>query len=199
MPTNSEQMDTPEAWESFLQRYARQAVITAEIDDWEWEGSSDSFSGAPESLISQVEAKLQVTFPKTLRSFYQVSNGWPADEWQPEITSVENLRWLKDAEPYLHQLAILSEQTPGPYYDDPNDERLKEYRYEHGTRVARSLTQSVNENDNGTILVDPFTQSDEWPCGTWGHWIPGMAWDYESFSQYMMSRLQSLIDIAKDG
>ncbi len=189
-------LKTVEGWSAFLRKYAATAAAVAESEGWDW--SPPQFKSATPDQIAIAESVLQVELPSSIRTFYLTTNGWPADGWMhPEIHSVSSLKWLKDEDPHLFELALEAEQTPGPFRNDPDDLRLTEHRHEDGTRVTRSIALNSDTDDTGTILADPVTDRDEWQCGSWAHWNPGMSWRWNCFSDYMMHRYHRLVDIER--
>lgn len=189
-------LNTVSAWTTFLAKYQTLSRRIGKLEGWEPIRFDEScWSPASEAEIRAAEARLSVHFPASLRSFYLVANGWPADGWlQPAIKPLAHLNFLADHNPHLYSLADEAEHTPGPFKDDPESRRLAEYRMEQGTRVKRSLAISVDDGDMATVLLDPEFHSgaEEWPSGSWAHWHPAMRWEDASFGEMMRSRFETL-------
>jgi hypothetical protein len=119
-----------------------------------------AFAPATEVQIAREEARLAVHLPPSLRSFYLQSNGHGrVGNFIWAVRSVEQLGWLRDVEPHLHDLL---------FEDDPE--------------VARGLVVS-GEADASWWLLDPHDMDDrgEWRAGRWSSWHPGMRWIARDF------------------
>lgn len=191
-------------WREFLQRYSRELLATddsriavpedARLSQWM------GYPPATESAIAESERRLGRPLPPSLRCFYSVSNGWRATGYFIyNVLPVEAIGWLRDVDPPLYHLADEAESTRGPWPNDPDAERLKEYRNEQGTRVKRTLVIS-SEGDGATWLLDPGPEphSGEWPGGRWAGWNPAMAWTAGSFAELMAHELGALIDLRQN-
>jgi hypothetical protein len=112
------------------------------------------------------------------------------------LLPVEKIGWLVDREPHLYELVLQAESEPGPFKDDPGDQRLKEYRDEEGTRVKRSLVIS-SRGDAATWLLDPGAEphDGEWPAGCWAAWHPAMSWQAPNFAELMARELRMLREL----
>lgn len=197
-------LDSIDRWSRFLQEYSRLAATVAEIEGWNDSSGSCAknwlgFPPATSGELAMAESRLGVMFPSTIRSFFLTTNGWREDGWvHPQIDGLTALNWLRDTDPHLYSLAQQTELTPGPFKRDPDGARLTEYRLDFGTRVVRSIALNRDSNDTGTALVDPLADGDEWPCGVWAHWHTESPWSWDSFSSYMYSRYNYLLDIERD-
>jgi hypothetical protein len=197
-PTN------PDAWKSFLKRFSDELLETDDLDLWykvpdearesRWMG----LAPATEEQLKAAERRLGVTLPPSLRTFYAVSNGWrTTGHFAHDFFPVEEIGWLRDLKPYLFELASETEATPGPFQNDPGDERLRQYREEAGTRVKRSLVV----NGHGDLwLLDPGPEphAGEWPATCWDESCPEFSWDVQNFAQLMAEELRSLLSL-RDG
>jgi hypothetical protein len=191
----------PQEWMALLDRLSRDlladeavaAELPSEVVDRGWLG----FEPASEPAIAQVEIRLNTALPPSLRSFYAVTNGWRTVGcfiWN--VLPVEELGWLNERELGLFELAEMAERTPGPFKDDPDDQRLNEYRYEQGTRVKRSLVVT-SEGDASTWLLDPQTRASdgEWAAGRWSSWNPAMDWNAASFAELMQKEYEDFLEL----
>ncbi len=184
-------------WSRFLDEYHALSIRVARLEDWK-PPSRDGYQPATEGDIADTEKRLSVRFPRSLRAFYLATNGWPADGWlKPTVNPLNELNYLKVHDVGLFELADEAERTEGPWPDDPEDSRIREYRFEQGTRVKRSIALTYKTDDTETVLVDPESprEDSEWPCGSWAHWNPAMEWSYGSFADYMRSRYDYLAEM----
>ena len=103
---------------------------------------------------------------------------------------VEKIGWIAELEPNLWENAVSLEEH------EANDERadIREYAYEEGTRVKRSLAVSV-WGDASTWLLDPETVNSkgEWAGGRWSSWNPGMEWIADSFEALFRNEYETYI------
>lgn len=188
--------DSIETWRELLDQYALLAARVAQMEGWPHPKQDESsYLPATEQEIAATENRLGVHFPPSLRDFYLVTNGWPADGWiHPAINPLNSLVYLESHDRGLFALADEAERCEGPFKDDPNGARLNDYRFEQGTRVKRSIALNFDTDDTGTVLVDPVVEDGrEWPCGSWAHFNPGMEWSFRSFSEYMRGRYDFLV------
>jgi cell wall assembly regulator SMI1 len=192
---------TEDWWRRFLEDYvATVNTCIAEHTDSPVDALAPNISPATDDEIHATEYRLSVQFPPSIRSFYRVSNGWPSDGWlTPPVCSLPDLDFLEISDNHLFRLAVEVENITKPFRKDPDGTRLAEYKLESGTRVKRSLSICNNPNDSYTVLVDPMFREDEWPCGMWAHWIPGMSWCADSFAQYMTDRLKAVLMLLREG
>jgi hypothetical protein len=189
------------AWQTFLQRFSDELLETEQLGLWyevpdeareaRWMG----FAPATELEIKVAEQRLGRNLPPSQRTFYAVSNGWRATGFfAHDYLPVSEIGWLKDREPLLFDLASEAENTPGPFHNDPDDRRLKQYRDEEGTRAKRSLVV----NSCGDIwLLDPGAEphSEEWPASCWAESGPELTWDVKNFAELMVNALRSLLNL----
>jgi len=115
---------------------------------------------ANEVQIAHEEARLELSLPPSLRSFYLQSNGHGVVGcfiWS--VRSVEQLGRLRDVEPDLYEQV-----------------------FEDDAAVARSLVVS-GKADASWWLLDPgdVNGRGEWRAGRWSSWNPGMVWIAEDF------------------
>ena len=194
-------LDSVEAWRRFLDRYRLLAARVARLEGWsfpeDWE-----YRPATQREIAETEDRLGVRLPPSLRNFYLVTNGWPADGWtHPAINPLDLLNYLEFHKPDLGLYAIAdeAERCEKPFPDDPDGSRRDEYRFEEGTRVKRSIALNFDTDDTGTVLVDPVVASGtEWPCAKWAHFYTGMDWSDRSFADYMQDRYDYLVWIEEE-
>ena len=190
---------TPTEWKPFLQRYSdellkadpKRIALPPEARAARWMG----FDPAPGDAIEAAEKRLGRRLPPSLRTFYQVSNGWRATGFFiTDVLPVERIGWLKDRDPHLYQLACQTEATKGPFKRDPDGSRLRAYVLEQGTRVKRSLAIS-SWGDAAIWLLDPGEQphDGEWPAGRWASWSPAMEWQADSFEGLMRRELEGFV------
>lgn len=174
----------PLEWKAYLQKCSRQIINNPEDDTpilseavlrSGWLG----YDGASGNAIRQAEARLGVFLPPSLRSFYLASNGWhTVGCFIYEVPPVEKLGWIFEADPNLYEIGLGVEKQFG----SNQQVDLREFAYEGGTRVKRSLVASL-DGDASTWLLDPGTvsKSGEWTGGRWSSWNPGMEWISDSF------------------
>jgi hypothetical protein len=191
------------AWRSFLERYSEELLATedlplfADVPDDAREASWMGFAPAGEPALREAERRLGRRLPPSLRCFYSVTNGWRATgHFIYGVLPVEEIGWLCDREPLLHELALQAESEPGPFKNDPGEQRLKEYREDQGTRVKRSLVIS-SRGDDATWLLDPGADphEGEWPAGCWASWHDAMSWEATNFAELMASELRELREL----
>ncbi len=139
------------------------------------------FAPATDTSIAAAESRLGVRLPQSLRNFYRVSNGWrQVSSAIYEIVPIEELKFLKDADPDLFNMI-----------EDSCDLKELEYcREEQETAVRRSICLA-RKGDATTLLIDPenCTSDGEWIVGTWASWNPGAEWYSGGFLQFMGERL----------
>ncbi|HUG67002.1 MAG TPA: SMI1/KNR4 family protein [Pirellulaceae bacterium] len=190
--------DSIETWREFLAAYRLLAARVAGMEQWpQPRKDGSSYRPATEQALEGTENRLGVRFPSSLREFYLVTNGWPADGWiHPAINPLDSLNYLESHERGLYALADEAERYAGPFNDDPDRSRLNDYRFQQGTRVKRSIALNFDTDDTGTVLVDPIVENGtEWPCGSWAHFNPAMEWSHRSFSEYMCARYNFLLSM----
>jgi len=152
------------------------------------------FEPALESEILAAEDRLGRRLPPSLRTFYEVSNGWGmTGSFIFNILPVERVGWLKDLDPHLYQIAIKCEErrSGSPFKNDPGNTRLNLYCLEQGTMVKRSLAIS-SWGDAAIWLLDPGHRphTGEWRAGRWAGWSPAMEWTAQSFADLMRRELE---------
>lgn len=175
----------PLEWKAYLQQCSRRIIKDSQNDEGPalpetvtqsgWLG----YEGASREAIRQAERRLGVPLPPSLRVFYGVTNGWrTVGSFIYEVPSVEKIGWLSETDPNLHQIGVGVEAQ---FCGDPRVD-LREFAYEGGTRVKRSLVAST-WGDASTWLLDPETVNSkgEWAGGRWSSWNPGMEWLADSF------------------
>lgn len=191
-------------WYDFLKQYSHEVLQAEYIDGYveipeqakrqNWLGHKP----ASQQSISEADQRLGRQLPPSLKSFYQITNGWIALGYTAcDILPIEELGWIHEREPDLFQGAKEAESEKGPFKDfkdDPGAKRLKLYRLEQGTRVKRSLVLN-STGDASYWLLDPEVQNPEgeWSAGLLASWQPGMEWSADSFEALMRSELANLI------
>ena len=190
---------TPTDWREFLRHYSDELLSA---DDWRIRAPAEAraarwmgFGPAPATAIEAAEQRLGRRLPPSLRTFYQVSNGWRATGFFIEdVLPVERIGWLKDRDPHLYQIASENEAHDRPFKRDPDGSRHREFVLEQGTRVKRSLAIS-SWGDAAIWLLDPGERPHdaEWPAGRWASWSPAMEWQAESFAGLMKHELEMFV------
>lgn len=190
----------PLEWKAYLHECSHQMIaddnndnkgggwnVPQEVIESGWLG----YEGASAEAIQKAETRLGITLPPSLRSFYAVTNGWRnvgCFIW--EVLPLEKLGWIADLEANLWEMAVSTEE------ENAHHERadLREYAYEDGTRVKRSLV-IAQDGDASTWLLDPLTVSTkgEWSGGRWSSWNPGMEWLTESFEQLFRDEYETYL------
>ena len=110
---------------------------------------------ASEAQIVQVEARLGLRLPPSLRSFYLQSNGHGAvGNFIWSVRSVEQIGWLREVDPEVCETLA-----------------------ETDAAIVRCLVVS-DEADASWWLLDPGEADGrgEWRAGRWSSWHPGMRW-----------------------
>jgi hypothetical protein len=204
-------------WRHFLQGYSREflshdwsdtlrlfasrgAVIPDEARRTGWMG----FEPASAAAIAAAEERLGRRLPPSLRTFYEVSNGWGmVGRFVFDVLSVEEIGWMKDrtgdSDAHLYKMACETENPPQdkprrPWKNDPDGARRRAYQFEQGTRLKRSLVIS-SWGDAAVWVLDPGDRDHdgEWPGGRWASWNPGsVEWSAESFAELMRRGLESM-------
>jgi len=152
------------------------ATISDEIRNSSWLG----YPGCNDRQIADVESRLGVTFPPSLREFYSITNGWQnVNSFVDAILPIEQIDYLPIIAPEL--TAIIRETGELP--NDP------EYTDEQVTRVVRSIVLST-EGDATTTLIDPESDigNGEWNVGAWASWHPAMEWADLDWWSYLASQ-----------
>ena len=192
-----------EQWKKFLKRYSIELLSEnseIEVDEEVYQSQWMGYEPVTESQIVEAEKRLGITLPDSLRNFYLVTNGWRETGYYIyDILPVEKIDWFHIIDPHLYGIACKTEQTQGPFNEDPNNERLIEYRYQEGTQVKRSL--AINSDGDAAIwLLDPGEQDSqgEWAGGCWASWNPAMKWKAMSFAELMKQQLESFIGLRDD-
>jgi hypothetical protein len=191
-------------WREFLKLYSREflsfdwsdtirhhstrgAVISEQARRAGWMG----FEPASEAAISAAEDRLGRRLPPSLRTFYEVSNGWGmVGPFVFDVLPVEKIGWLKDVKPNLYEIACdIEGRRKGRPYDDA---RRQQHWLDQGTRVKRSVAIS-SWGDAAMWLLDPGGQAHtaDWPGGSWASWGLGMDWTSESFAALMRDEMAS--------
>jgi len=179
-------------WSDTIRLFSsRGAVISEQARRAVWMG----YEPASEAAISTAEHRLDCRLPPSLRTFYEVSNGWGmTGGFIFNVLPVEKIGWLKELDPHLYELASKTEarRNGGPFKNDPGNARLEAYCLEQGTMVERSLAIS-SWGDAAIWLLDPGDQPHmaEWRGGRWASWSPAMEWTAESFADLMRQEMES--------
>ena len=187
----------PLEWSAYLRECSRQIIDAGEdhtplLPEDALRAGWLGYAPASSAAIRQVENRLGVTLPPSLRAFYTASNGWrTVGCFIYEVMPVEKLGWIADLEPNLWEGAVDLEEyyahgggasLPETQYIIENGHRLPEIGYGQSTPVKRSLV-IAQDGDASTWLLDPGTvnHKGEWAGGRWSNWNPGMEWIADSF------------------
>ena len=159
------------------------------------------FPPCSEEDIVRAEDRLGVSFPKSLREFYLLTNGWRnMSRSVYSILPIDKIDFLPNIDP---ELAEIIEQTSpdGSFFkmmlefnsdvEMPKDE-TQELVNETITRPLRSIVLST-EGDATTTLIDPESDvgNGEWNVGAWASWHPGMSWSDKDFWSYLLDKLEN--------
>ena len=187
----------PLEWKAYLQECSRQIIedgdegggpsLSEGVIQSEWL----SYEGASNTAIRKAEKRLGITLPPSLRSFYLATNGWrTVGCFIYEVLPVEKIGWLSEVEPDLYEISVGVEAQFG---SDPKVD-LREFAYEGGTRVKRSLVISL-WGDASTWLLDPETVNGkgEWAGGRYSSWNPGMEWIANSFEELFRAEYKTYL------
>jgi hypothetical protein len=187
-------MDTRE-WREFLVDYSAKTLLDPQLEQRasipsmarreNWLG----YPPATDEAISDAERRIDRPLPRSLRSFYLVSNGWPCfGRSLHSILPVEKIGWVNDVYPYIHDIL---ETDFGLYFDacdeitklagvnvDEFDQPVSVEPDYHCMRVARSIVLS-DDSESGIIVVDPYDSdpTGEWPSNEWSVWHTSKVWD----------------------
>lgn len=167
--------------ESYDERMLRHFGVP-DLTDADREARWLGFLPAEESEIAETESRLGVTLPTTLREFYRVSNGWrQISDFIYEIVPVQQLTWIREADPEFCEMADGSFDLPG----------LEYCREENEFAVLRSICLA-QKGDATTLLIDPgnLTENGEWIVGAWASWHPGIEWSGVGFADFMIKTLE---------
>src|SRR5687768_11792254 len=119
---------TSSDWRMFLQHYSDELLraddqrinVPADARAARWMG----FEPASAAAVEATEQRLGRRLPPSLRTFYQVSNGWRSTGFFIEdVLPVEQIGWLKDRDPNLYQTACQTEAHDRPFKRDPDGSR----------------------------------------------------------------------------
>lgn len=104
--------------------------------------------------------------------------------------SVEKVGWLCETDPELNETGI---DVDAQFSSDPRVD-LREFAYEGGTRVKRSLVVS-SSGDSSPWLLGPgtVTDKDEWASGRYSPWNPGMEWIADSFEELFRDEYETYL------
>ncbi len=186
----------PLEWKAYLQECSRRIIdvgedsgpiLPEEAIRSGWLGCDSASSSA----IRQAEKRLGVKLPPSFRAFYAVSNGWrTVGSFIYAVPPVEKVFWVSEAEPGIYENAVVIEAEFG---SDPRVD-MREYAYEGGTQVKRSLAVS-SWGEGSTWLLDPGTVSDkgEWAGGRHSSWNPGVEWISDSFEGLFRDECETYI------
>jgi hypothetical protein len=188
------------AWRSFLARYSEEglaweessglsALIPQDVTEACWMG----FAPADERAVQAAESRLGRRLPPSLRCFYSASNGWRGLGESCRsygVLPVEEIGWLRDRDHPANKSALRAESAPGPFKNDPGNQRWNEYRYEQGTRVRRSLVISFVR---ALWLLDPgvLPHEGEWPGCYWLEWRAVMSWRGTNFAELLAEKFRA--------
>lgn len=183
-------------WREFLADYSRElachpqllvrADVAADVRKSAWFG----FAPATGEQVLETERRLGIQLPEEMHEFYRVTNGWRVCGYRIyDIQPVERLCWLSDGSPDLWSLCKVDPEPPA----DPEE---REWWYEQGVRVCRSLMLNT-KGDDSTLLFDPHigTSSNELRFGTWAAWNPAMEWTAISLQEFFEQSRETLAQI----
>lgn len=172
-------------WLQFLKDYSHELASFNQLLDWaeapeaareeQWFG----FPPATNDQIVNAEQLLKISLPDDIRAFYRVTNGWMVCGHSVyDIRPIEKLCWLSDGSPDLWSIC----KVDG---DPPEDEGEREWWYEQGVKVCRSLMLNTRGADS-TLLFDPEADvtTNELRFGTWAAWNPAMVWTALSLTEF---------------
>lgn len=136
------------------------------------------FPPATDEQIVATEQRLGITLPCDLKSFYRVTNGWSViGVYGFGIVPVNELAWLSEADPVLCSNCMVDQ-------DAPINEVEREWWYEQGIKVCRSILLSTGGSE-ARLLFDPATDTTtELRYGLWASWIPAMEWSDTCFAEF---------------
>ena len=174
----------PLEWKAYLQECSRQIIDVGKdsgpiLPEAAIRSGWLGYAPASSSAIRQAEKRLGVRLPPSLRAFYSAPNGWrTVGCFIYAVPPVEKAVWISEAEPSIYENALSIEAE---FDSDPRVE-MREYAYEGGTQVKRSLAVS-SWGEGSTWLLDPGTVNDkgDWAGGRHSSWNPGIEWIADSF------------------
>lgn len=193
----------PLEWKAYLQRCSRQIIEDGdggggpELSEVVIQSGWLGYEGASRAAIWQTKKRLGLPLPPSLRSFYCATNGWrTVGCFIFAVPPVEKIGWLSKVDPHLYEIGVGVEAQ---FESDPRVD-LREYAYEGGTRVKRSLSAST-WGDASTWLLDPGTvdSKGEWAGGRWSSWNPGMEWIADSFEALFRDEYQTYLRLRTEG
>jgi len=183
-------------WRQFLTDYSRELANRTQCLDWAdvpHAARDDQWFGYPpatDDQISNAEQSLNITLPEDIRSFYRVTNGWMlCGHSIYDIRPVQELCWLSVGNPRLWSLCEVDTHAP-------EDEDDREWWYEQGIKVRRSLLLNTR-GDDAYLLFDPetATSTTELRYGTWAAWNPAMNWMTATFVDFFRAERENLAQI----
>lgn len=144
------------------------------------------FPPAAEEKILATERRLEITLPDDLKAFYRVTNGWGVfGVYGCGIVPVDKLAWLSESDPGLCSICMVDP-------DAPSDEVEREWWYEQGIKVCRSIQLSTSGSE-ARLLFDPSADSiTELRYGIWAAWIPAMEWSDTCFAEFFTREQREL-------
>jgi hypothetical protein len=171
-------------WDELLQRLSRAAVVeNRSVEDafgpitYAPATSTEFMRGAaaPEAM-GAAEERLGLALPASYRGFLTVSNGLERYRFPGvAILPVEQLAWLRDAEPDLIEA----------YTSDGDLDDLAQ-------KLGQSLLIGQHPRDSDRLLLVPADDATaEWECWYFAHWVPGEI-RHRTFRHFIESELQHI-------
>jgi hypothetical protein len=182
-------------WNQFLIDYSRELASRQQLLAWAeipQEPREKCWFGYPPATDEQIliaEQSLEIQLPEDLRAFYRVTNGWMlCGHSIYDIRPIDELCWLSTGSRDLWSLCQVDAQPP-------QDEDEREWWYDQGVKVCRSLMLN-RRGDDATLLFDPGAkQANELRYGTWAAWNPAMEWTAGSLQEFFEQSREILSQI----
>ncbi|HEX3051790.1 MAG TPA: SMI1/KNR4 family protein [Aggregatilineaceae bacterium] len=190
-------------WSEFLARFNRTILdyLEAGYDDYVpydfppeviasgWMG----FPGATEAQIAAAEARLNVKFPASYRSFLQISNGFRIPgNLVPRVFSIDEVKKFDSGG--------WDDDNPVPdseyfVYGPEQDSVTIRYQY---LKTALVISE-MEEAGTAQFLLNPQVvfENGEWEAWEMAHWLPG-ANRYRSFWDLMQATYEVYLEILAD-
>lgn len=180
-------------WELFLEEVCilqlgcEKLIASASLPDAIYASDWLGRCPATEEQIFATELRLKVKLPEDLKAFYRATNGWMLfGTYHYGIVPVEELNWLSESDPSLWSICEVDEAPP-------SDNAEREFWYEQGIRVRRSLMLSVVGTEYA-MLYDPLSNDCEKAYGMWVAQNPAMEWTDVSFSNMFERERKYLLE-----
>jgi hypothetical protein len=189
-------------WAEFLDRFNKAILgyLEAGYDDYVDEDDIPDliesgwmgFPGATEAQIAAAEARLNVKFPASYRSFLQVSNGFRIPgNLVPRVYSIEEV---------MKYGGDWHDDNPSPdseYFVYGSDQRPEMIRY--GYLETALVISDREEVGTAQFLLNPQVvfEDGEWESWMMAHWLPG-ANRYRSFWDLMQAEYEGYLEMVAD-